>query len=64
MARRSTDPDGGIIVKALAALWIGVLAFGFVAQSTELLGSINGTLVWLLAGGGAALLLVALASSG
>ncbi len=52
------DPDGGIVVKALVAIWVGVLVFGFVAQTTEQFGSLNGVLVWLIAGGGGLLLLL------
>lgn len=58
MRRHYDDPNGGIVVKALVAVWVGVLVFGFVAQTTEMFGSLNGVLVWLLAGGLGVLLLL------
>lgn len=40
----------GAIVGALVALWVGLLALGFVAQTTELFGARRGALVFLLLG--------------
>ncbi len=40
----------GAIIRLLVALWIAVLALGFVAQTTELFGTRNGPLAWLLLG--------------
>ena len=39
-----------VLVRALVPLWIAVLVLGFVAQTTELFGTRNGILAWLLLG--------------
>ncbi len=56
--RRADHRPGGVLLKTLVAVWVAFLVVGFVAQTTELYGSLIAVLAWLVLGVVGAVLLI------
>lgn len=48
------------VVKAIVAVWVGMLVLSGVVQTTALFRSVNGSIAWLLLGGSGVVLLFVL----